>query len=320
MQLEANNISQTPSEEIRYSSGIGYVAVPKESLISRREYILDCYKNGWVTIFIEGEGLKQRVLCDTDCFNWIYFPKDYKQVGTPVVWVFDKLQGNIYITSTLTGGGNYEHGEENGFRLVRKLGSNFVEISGNSEKNYLNLVVHSDTGSSLDIGVTDPKEKSKLNISVSGDSTIRTTGTTQFINHKKFSSLVEDPKDELIRSFSEIFKDKINDSTFSYFIEAFEQYVLRVGGKKERSKKKVSILDIKPENITVKTDKFRINNGVEKMVLGDTLKELLDEIIKEVSEIQVISPMGLTPIFNKAQILSLSLKTSKILSRHGYLN
>ena len=56
------------------------------------------------------------------------------------------------------------------------------------------------------------------------------------------------------------------------------------------------------------------------MVLGNALKELLDDFILEVSKIQVITPMGITPIYNKPQILALQMKTKKILSKFGFLD
>ena len=131
-----SNIAKQPSQEIRYSSGIGYVVIPDSRILSRDNYIVDCYKNSWVSIYIENEGTRERVHCDISTFNSIYFPEKYKELGTTVVWVFDKLKGLIYIVSTLISSSNYEHMNEYDFKLIKRYVEEIEKIKGNSTIKY----------------------------------------------------------------------------------------------------------------------------------------------------------------------------------------
>lgn len=316
----SNNISFTPSSETRYSSGIGYVVLPDNSKISREEYIIDCYKNSWVSLYIEGEGIKDRVNCDVNTFNWIYFPEKVGQYGTAIVWVFDQIKGIIYATSTLPGGSNYEHANEHDFRFIRRYKDSFVEIRGNPKSNKMNFVVHSIEGSELNISVTDRSKKSKFNILVNGDLYVKTNKKTNFFSHESFEVEVQSEEEEENKSKFSIYEESIREQSNTRTLTIWEKLIVKLSSISNPLRKKTSILDMSPEKSMFKTDRFIINTGKEKMVLGDSLVHFLEEFVIEVSNIQVATPMGLMPIMNKRKIAAFTMKLRKLLSRHGFLS
>ena len=69
-------------------------------------------------------------------------------------------------------------------------------------------------------------------------------------------------------------------------------------------------------NIQFKCKKFNVGNGNEHMVLGDTLKGLLEQLIGAINSITVPTPHGPsgTPL-NSAQFNSIKSQLGKILSQ-----
>lgn len=315
-----NNISTSFADTTRLSGGIGSVSLPPKEYISREEYIYDCYKNGWVSIYIEGEGLKERVNCDINSFNWIYFPEEEGKLGSTVVWVSDPIKGLIYIVAVLSGGTHYESATEDSFRFIRRVDKNFVEITGNPKEKYLNLVLHSDRDSTLNINVTDDKKTSKLNIFVNGELKVKTNTSIDFLTHEEFRVTVEDEDNSDYRSRLLIKDRMIQQESYSELHSIWERFLLKVSNRGQTSRKKNSIIDVVPEKISMRTNRFEINTGKEKMVLGDSLIKFLEELIIEISESEVSTPMGLIPLYNKRKIASFTLKLRKLLSRHGFLS
>ena len=70
------------------------------------------------------------------------------------------------------------------------------------------------------------------------------------------------------------------------------------------------------DNIQFKCKKFNVGDGKEHMVLGDTLKDLLDQLIGAITSITVPTPHGPsgTPL-NSAQFNQIKSQLSKILSK-----
>ena len=316
----SNNIAYTPSSTERYSSGIGHIVVLSEELMSREKYIVDCYKNSCVSIYIEGEGVHHRVNCSPDTFNWIYFPEDYKKVGTTIVWVFDKLKGLMYVVSSLVGGSNFETAKEHDFRFIRRFDDNFVEIVGNPKSKKLDISVHSDKGSELNIFVTDKEREAKFNIHVNGDIKVKAKQSMRFLSQEDFVIEVENENWVDEKSILQVTPGSIGHETSNMSTVVWERKVTKVANKTESLRTKNTIIEELPEEMSIKTDKLKLNTGKEKMVLGDSLSRFLEEFVIEVSNAEVVTPMGRMPLHNKREIMSHVMKLRKLFSRHGYLS
>lgn len=68
-------------------------------------------------------------------------------------------------------------------------------------------------------------------------------------------------------------------------------------------------------DIGIKFSNTNNDDGLEAAVLGDTLRELFDDFIDEVSNITVATSIGVQPIINKAQVLAFKDRTEDFLSK-----
>jgi hypothetical protein len=332
IQNSSDSVSRQPSNTERYSSGIGYVVLPNESDIKRQDYIYNCLKNCNLTIFIEGEGNRNNVPASQQIFNDIIFPDKFGQLGSRVVWINDPLLGQIYVVAIIGSSAGYKRQEEDSFRLVRQLGDSFVEITGNSKTGSISVGAYAKKPTNITISATDKTGNSNINFRVTGNHTTKASKNIEEISNVKNIRKVEDEKILDDFSYEEITTKKIESQTFRHFINALEKFKLSVG----EDFTKISSIEVDEdfvriiatqflnlsgsENVKIKTKKLQLNGGEEAMVLGNILKEMLDDLIQEISKIQVVTPMGLMPIYNKAQVVSFMLKTKKILSRYGFLN
>ena len=189
-----NNIGQEPSGLDRYSGGVGYLIIPP--YFNREDYILDCLKNNWVSILIEQESIKDRVICTEQVMNQLYFPSKSGELGTVLIWMNDPLKGQLYCIGSLKGPGDYEHNTENSFSIIRKYGNSFVEITGNSEKKYLNLTINSTEKSVMSINCIGSKDslfelnvKGQININSDSLVNLKSKGLTSLITGNKKNSL-----------------------------------------------------------------------------------------------------------------------------------
>jgi hypothetical protein len=66
--------------------------------------------------------------------------------------------------------------------------------------------------------------------------------------------------------------------------------------------------------------KFIINNGEDKMVLGNKLVSFFEDLIDEISKITTLTKLGKQPILNKAKVLALKRKLKDFISQEAFLN
>ncbi len=270
-----NNIGFEPSGLDRYSAGIGNIIIPS-NVEDRNTYILDCLNNGWVSLYVEGEQIRDRVVCSQEVFNRISFPKEKGELGNIVVWVNDPLKGQMYGVAVLVSPSDFEGTIENSFSLIKKFENNFVEITGNPEKKLLNLTVNGDTNASINLNIGTNDSTGKLNINVKGSVNIQT------------------------------------ESGFN--ISDLTQLGLKVGNKK-----KSTVVTITDSKVEVNADKIQFNNGSEKMVLGDSLKGILSEILSELGQLKVIIPAGVVSPDQIIKFNAIKLKLNTILSNKSSL-
>lgn len=168
---EINNHSKvgfSASTDHRDSGGVAYVFLPSD--IERSIYIRDCYLNNWISVYIEGESIVNRVHISSEVLSFIEFPLVQGEFGSCVVWILDHIKKQIVIVCKLVKYDEVGSLEENTFSFGRKINNTFVEIRGNSQKNYLNLLLVGDSNNTqINIVVRNQgKLKSILNIESDG--------------------------------------------------------------------------------------------------------------------------------------------------------
>lgn len=255
------------------SAGVGFVVVPSE--VDRVQYINDCYRTNTLTINGgKGYGYFSGVHADINVMQNIKFPTDEENRGTPVVWVKDAVSQLPVIVAVLRKQGEYYSLNENQFRLKRGTETRNVEIFIDGSTSALDITILGDKEEPANIDVKLSSENADSILTVSCDNEINIIG-------EKAVNVTTNKKATL--KVTEKGEDKMSLS-----------YELGVGLKyKDEFENEVTA---KEGQVDVISKKINHNSGKEPMVLGNTLADLLDEMLKAIQAITVISPVGVTSV------------------------
>lgn len=255
------------------SAGVGFVVVPSE--VDRVQYINDCYRTNTLTINGgKGYGYFSGVHADINVMQNIKFPTDEENRGTPVVWVKDAVSQLPVIVAVLRKQGEYYSLNENQFRLKRGTETRNVEIFIDGSTSALDITILGDKEEPANIDVKLSSENADSVLTVSCDNEINIIG-------EKAVNVTTNKKATL--KVTEKGEDKMSLS-----------YELGVGLKyKDEFENEVTA---KEGQVDVISKKINHNSGKEPMVLGNTLADLLNELLAAVQKITVISPVGVTSV------------------------
>lgn len=279
-------------------SGIGFIVVPDDN--TRQQYIADCYRTSTVTInggF--GYGYISAVKILPDVLQKIYFPLKSTERGTPVLWLRENFSNRPIVIGIISEEGYTNLLKENQNRYVQEIDGKVVEIfqDANSATLNINVVGKSDTPANINIKVASGSEDSVVNIDSDGKVNVSANDFTATARNT-FNIFLKDGKnDELI--------SLIGDSKKMEFKDKFGNVI---------TSNKENI------NITV-AEKFNVNGGKEPMVLGQTLVDLLSEILDAIQKITVITPVGTSSVpVNIASFASAQQKLKNTLSKISNLD
>lgn len=301
-----NRMQAHPTQRVNNdigNAGVGRVIIPTDVTID--EYIEDCYRTNTLTIWGgRGYGLFHGVNVSVQVMQDIRFPEsnEENEYGSAVIWIKDENSQMPVIIATLRDQDEFLPLETNQFRLKRcildkraievfldaKTASMFVNITGdNEDSGDFNLKVTSENKNSVinvysdcDINVTSEKNvkiKSADNIQLAivKEATTQTKITCKVdegkssVIQKKIDLVVtdEDGEEQMHASYE-------TENGFSYKDE-FDNEVICKDGE----------IDLTSKKIVEKADTINHNDGSEPMVLGNTLKDLLDQLCSQVSDI-----------------------------------
>lgn len=273
-------------------SGIGFIVVPDDN--TRQQYIDDCYRTSTVTInggF--GYGYISAVKILPDVLQKIRFPLKSTESGTPVLWLRENFSNRPIVIGIISEEGYTNLLKENQNRFVQEIDGKTVEIfqDANSATLNINVVGKSDTPANINIKVASGSEDSVVNIDSDGKVNVSANDFTATARNT-FNIFLKDGKnDELISLIGDSEKMEFKDK-FGNVITSNEENV----------------------NITV-AGKFNVNSGKEPMVLGQTLVDLLSEILDAIKQITVVTPVGTSSVpVNIASFTSAQQKLKNILS------
>lgn len=262
----------------KYSSGIGYITLPTD--LDRDTYIRDCYKNFHVSLKTEDGGFLNRVPISPEVLNFCEFPSTTTEIGTCVIFVTDEMLQEYFIVARFANRNEIGDNKEGAFKIRRKIGSQFVEISGSAKEKHLNLIVDGDTdGGEININVLNNNKNGAVNVNIAGDLKLLASGQVSLYQEGTFKVETADNKSDNSATFDQT-------STENHF----------------------------------QNQKIVINKGDEPFVLGNKLKDMFDAFIEEVGNITVTTAMGQMPILNKIQILAYKQRTKEFLSQVGYID
>lgn len=276
-------------------SGIGYVVIPDND--TRDEYINNCYYSCTVTID-GGYGYSyiENVPIPLELLQQIKFPLKEDEVGSRVFWVRENtfnrpvivgILNNLYEPNGMVAGQN---------RYVQEINGNVVEIFMDANTAEMNIKVTGSKNNPSKINViSNTNEDSEINITSSGK--------------VKISA-----KNLIVEAFKDaVFTLKKNDSKELLKIESNDTQ-LKITDQFDNE------VTLKDGEIDVVSDKINHNGGNEPMVLGNTLKESLSNLIDAILSMTMVTPTGAssTPM-NAAQFIQIKSQLNNILSQKSNL-
>lgn len=276
-------------------SGIGYVVIPDND--TRDEYINNCYYSCTVTID-GGYGYSyiENVPIPLELLQQIKFPLKEDEVGSRVFWVRENtfnrpvivgILNNLYEPNGMMAGQN---------RYVQEINGNVVEIFMDANTAEMNIKV---TGSK--------NNPSKINV-------ISNTNEDSEINVTSSGKVKISAKNLIVEAFKDaVFTLKKNDSKELLKIES-NDIQLKITDQFDNE------ITLKDGEIDVVSDKINHNGGNEPMVLGNTLKESLSNLIDAILSMTMVTPTGAssTPM-NAAQFIQIKSQLNNILSQKSNL-
>ena len=276
-------------------SGIGYVVIPDND--TRDEYINNCYYSCTVTID-GGYGYSyiENVPIPLELLQQIKFPLKEDEVGSRVFWVRENtfnrpvivgILNNLYEPNGMVAGQN---------RYVQEINGNVVEIFMDANTAEMNIKV---TGSK--------NNPSKINV-------ISNTNEDSEINVTSSGKVKISAKNLIVEAFKDaVFTLKKNDSKELLKIESNDTQ-LKITDQFDNE------VTLKDGEIDVISDKINHNGGNEPMVLGNTLKESLSNLIDAILSMTMVTPTGAssTPM-NAAQFIQIKSQLNNILSQKSNL-
>lgn len=276
-------------------SGVGYIVVPDDD--TREEYINNCYHNCTVTIDGGyGYSFIENVPIPVDILQKIKFPVKSDEVGSRVYWVRENTFNRPVIVGILN-----DLDSPNGMtlgqnRYVQEVDNKVVEIFMDANTSTMNISI---TG--------DEDNPSKINI-------LSNTNKDSEINVVSNGKVTINSKNLIVEAFKDaVFSLKKNDSKELLRIESNDTQ-LHLSDQFDNE------ITIKDGEIDIVSDKINHNKGSEPMVLGDTLKGIIEELIDAITAITVTTPAGpsSTPS-NAPQFTSIKAKLKNFLSEKSNL-
>ena len=281
------------------SAGVGFVVVPKD--VNRVQYINDCYRTNTITMNGgRGYGYFSSVNVDPNVMQEIKFPTDDENRGTPVIWVRDSISQLPVVVASLRKQNDYYYLEQNQYRLKR--GSEDVRnveifLDGNKTSLDFNLVGDEEEPADLNIKLSSANSDSEMNVDCDNDINVNCKNSINITSNNKVMVSVKDKG---------VVKMKME-----YSLNSGLEYVDEFGNK----------IVTKDGEVDIISDKINHNNGKEPMVLGDTLVNILNELIDAIKALSVNSPVGVTstPI-NTPQFTIIQNKLENIKSKISNLD
>ena len=273
-------------------SGIGYIVIPKDT--NTAEYVQRCYRNHTVSIsggydstYMHGVKITEEAL------NKIKFPDNDDGLGSAVVWLRDSFTNRAVVIGTLKTAGESNMVQGSQQRIVQETAQSVVEM-------FLDAL------------------NCTINVSAQGNENVPAV-----INVKASSGTDEGDVVNIIskdRIVTDSCRIKVNlTEDFELMINNGEEDILHIVGNEEE----LHITDhfkneaiFNEENIQILTTKFNVGTGKEQMVLGNTLVDLLSQLIDAILNMTVLTHVGPsgTPV-NAATFSAIKSKLEEALSK-----
>lgn len=275
-----------------YPAGFAYVYMPAD--VDREAYIRNCFNTNTVSITNENGQYLHRVPVDKVSMQFVEFPESTEELGSPVLVQNIKPNNTVVITSVFSASGDVEFSEEHQYKFRKQQDDRYGEVLINGKRGQVQVNCEGDSeGGEYYESVTNDNKTAKKYVKVDGDYTVENDGKIQFNSTKTIKFRIFDPE---VNEKETIFE--YNKSEGFRYKDEFENEII-----------------IEQGQITINSQTINHNKGSEAMVLGNTLKSIIDEILSTLTSTQVITSIGNQPLLTAAQFNSIQSKTQQFLSQ-----
>lgn len=273
-------------------SGVGYIVIPKD--VNTAEYVQRCYRNhsvsisgGYDSTYMHGVKITEEAL------NKIKFPDNDDGLGSPVVWLRDSFTNRAIVIGTLKTAGDSNMVQGSQQRLVQETAQSVVEM-------FLDAL------------------NCTINISAQGNENIPAVINIKASSGTDAGDVVNIISKDRINADGRHMKVNLTED-FELTINNGEEDIIHIVGNEEE----LHITDhfkneaiFNEENVQILTTKFNIGTGKEQMVLGNTLINLLSQLIDAILNMTVLTHVGPsgTPV-NAAAFSEIKGKLEEALSK-----
>lgn len=273
-------------------SGVGYIVIPKD--VNTAEYVQRCYRNhsvsisgGYDSTYMHGVKITEEAL------NKIKFPDNDDGLGSPVVWLRDSFTNRAIVIGTLKTAGESNMVQGSQQRLVQETAQSVVEM-------FLDAL------------------NCTINISAQGNENIPAVINLKASSGTDAGDVVNIISKDRINADGRHIKVNLTED-FELTINNGEEDIIHIVGNEEE----LHITDhfkneaiFNEENVQILTTKFNIGTGKEQMVLGNTLINLLSQLIDAILNMTVLTHVGPsgTPV-NAAAFSEIKGKLEEALSK-----
>ena len=261
-----------------YKWAAGIAYVAIPKDLSREEYIASCYKQGLISIRTEDGGFYNRVPVDKQTFNFIEFPETSDENGSVVVYITEPIHQQPMVVGIVSANNQLTDLKEHQFKFKRIFKDNFVEIVGSAKGGYVGINVDAENDAEVFININNQNKDAKLNINVSGSVEIHSSKDMVLSRYGEYMNETTDEEDESINSYH---KQTVTTNEFQ-------------------------------------NEKFIINDGEEPITLGNSLKDILDDLFDLLSKATTVTMLGAQPLSTAVQIGKLKARTDAILSKVSF--
>lgn len=309
------------------SGGVGWLVVPDE--VDREKYIEDCYRTQTVSINGgEGYGFYNNVKCPQNVLENLIFPTEENR-GTPVIWVRDGISHLPLITGWLRKEGDYYALGENQWRVTKNSDTASVElfVDGTKANFQINIVGDENNPAEIDVKLSSKNQDSKFNLTSDNEVNLVGVNKVNVLSNNTLELNVEEEgktKGQLKYTLGEGFTILTEKNVALTIRDDEDKELTTVSYKngvgfeyKDEFENEIKCTDGLIELIS---KKINHNSGKEPMVLGDTLKSILNDLLTAIQKLTVITPVGTSSVpVNIADFIKIQSQLETIKSKKSNL-
>lgn len=307
-------------------SGIGYVVIPDGS--DAAEYVQRCYRNQTISInggF--GSSSMHNVKIVEGVLDRIKFPSNGSSQGSAVVWVRESFYNRPVVVGVVPEGGKSNLSNAGQARLLQEVLQRAAEVFVDGANSRVNISALGDDTKCAEINI---KASSRVGeddvVNVESNDLVKISGKRYRLNFTKdIELLINNGKEDLLKVVANEEKVEVIDHWGNNIVADAEKVFVTDANKNQviSNADEVHVTDaheneiiLNQDNVQILCKKFNVGEGKEQMILGNTLVDLLTQLIDAIISLTVITPQGAsgTPI-NAATFAQIKSQLETALSK-----